>query len=59
MKQHLLVGSENSFNEALNQVLKLEATNATAVPPERLQDVRVEAPWEHACQDQAPLNKLI
>jgi hypothetical protein len=36
MKQHLLMGSERSFNEALNQALKLEAVNATAGPPAML-----------------------
>jgi hypothetical protein len=46
MKQRLLVGSENSFTESLNQALKLEATSKTVILPGRLQDVRVGAPVE-------------
>jgi hypothetical protein len=43
VKQHLLM-DKRLFNDALNQVLKLEAAKAAAGPPERLQELRSKAP---------------
>ena len=39
MKQHLLMGGDQTLNEALNQALKLEAAKAAAGPPARLQEL--------------------
>jgi hypothetical protein len=36
VKQHLLMGGDQTLNEALNQALKLEAGKAAARPPARL-----------------------
>jgi hypothetical protein len=36
LKQHLLMGNKRSLNEALNQVLRLEAVKAAARPPAML-----------------------
>jgi hypothetical protein len=39
VKQHLLMGSDRTLNEALNQALKLEAAKAAAWPTARLWEV--------------------
>jgi hypothetical protein len=43
VKQHLLMGGDRTLNEALNQALKLEATQKAAGPPARLREL-TEAP---------------
>jgi hypothetical protein len=42
---------ERSFNDALNQVLKLEAAEAAAEPPARLEELRSKAPWPHGREE--------
>jgi hypothetical protein len=44
VKHHLLMGSEGSQNEALNQALKLEAVMMAIRPPAKLWEVRAGAP---------------
>jgi hypothetical protein len=49
MKEHLLMGEEKSFNEALKEELKLESAKAAKGPPERPQ----ETPWKQFYHDRA------
>jgi hypothetical protein len=49
LKQHLLLGSARSLNEALNQALKLKAVKAAARTPAMQQGVRAKPQWECGC----------
>lgn len=39
VKQHLIMSSDRSLNEAISQTLKLEVAKTVARPPARLQEV--------------------
>lgn len=52
VKQHILMGGDQTLNEALNQALKLEVAKAAVGPPARLQELtgalaRGSQPPEH------------